>query len=291
MPHNGSWDDLRVALAVADAGSVNAAAKALGLNHATVLRRINAFERRRGFTLFERSARGASVAPSAAAMIERLRAVEAAIDGFERAAAGADGRLSGSLRLTSTDSLVVSLLPPHLAAFRAAYPKMSVTLAATNARLDLGRLDAEMTVRPAQALPENLVGERVGAMRMRVWGSAAYLSAHPSGDPADHVWLGVSELLSRSPVHEWQQLLPKSRIAFRADSFVTLAALARDGIGLACIPDCLATGLTRAAAFSETFETGVWVAAHRDLAETPRILACRRFFAAALRADPVLRAQ
>ncbi|MFV0475695.1 MAG: LysR family transcriptional regulator, partial [Pikeienuella sp.] len=89
MAHNESWDDLRIALAVAEAGSVNAAAKALGLNHATVLRRIAAFERRRGLTLFERNARGARVAPGAAAMIEHLREVEAAIGRFDRAAAGA----------------------------------------------------------------------------------------------------------------------------------------------------------------------------------------------------------
>ena len=89
MALNSIWDDLRIVLAVAEAGSVNAAAKALGLNHATILRRVDAFERGRGMTLFERSARGAVVAEGAAPLIERLKAVEAAVGGFERAAAEA----------------------------------------------------------------------------------------------------------------------------------------------------------------------------------------------------------
>lgn len=290
MAHKENWDDLRIALAVVDAGSINAAAKALGVNHATVLRRMSDFERRRGFTIFEKHPRGARVASSAEAAVESLRAVEAAVIRFERMAAGVGERLSGVLHLTTTDSLAASVLPRHLEAFGAAFPAMTVKLTATNARLNLDRLDAEMTIRPAQSLDERLAGERVGAIRMSVWGAESYLRAHPSRDPAAHLWLGVTDLLSRSPVHAWQERDGK-RIVFYADSFVTLAEMARAGAGLAMLPDCLASGLVRAPGFGEHYEVGVWVAAHRDLAAAPRIATCLRFFADALRADPAIRDQ
>lgn len=294
MAHNSTWDDLRIVLAVAEAGSVNAAAKALGLNHATILRRVDAFERARGVRLFERSARGAVVAEGAAPLIERLKAVEAAVGGFERAAAGfgATGdALTGQLRLTTTDSLAFTVLPRILARFRALHPAMRVELIATNARIDLARLDAELTIRPAGAAPEGLVSEPAGTMRMRVYGSGAYLAENPSRDPAAHRWLGVSALLSRSPAHAWQEGLPSEAIVARADSFVSLAALARSGLGLAMLPDVVAEGLNPAPGFPEHVETRLWVAAHPDLAVSPRVAACLGFFAKALRAEPHFAAQ
>jgi DNA-binding transcriptional LysR family regulator len=48
------WDDLRYVLAVANAGSLAGAARNLGVNHTTVLRRVGAFEKRLGLRLFER---------------------------------------------------------------------------------------------------------------------------------------------------------------------------------------------------------------------------------------------
>jgi DNA-binding transcriptional LysR family regulator len=52
--HRIDWDDLRYVLAVAEHGSLAAGARALGVNHTTVLRRINAFESAQAVRLFER---------------------------------------------------------------------------------------------------------------------------------------------------------------------------------------------------------------------------------------------
>ena len=49
---NNNWDDIRFVLAVAETGSLNAAAQLLGVTHATVLRRVAAFEARHGKTIF-----------------------------------------------------------------------------------------------------------------------------------------------------------------------------------------------------------------------------------------------
>ena len=288
MAHNENWDDIRFALAVAEAGSVNAAAKRLGVNHATVLRRIAGFEAATGVALFEKSARGYSVSPAARPVLDAMRGVEAAVGRFGRMAAGETERISGPVQLTSTDSLAMTLLPRHVAAFGAAHPELSITMISTNARLSLARLDAEVAIRPAQALPEDMIGERVGVMRMRVYGSPEYLSKNPSADPAAHRWLGVSELLSRSPVYGWQAKLPPDRIAFRSDSFLTLAAQARAGMGLVMAPNVAAEGLAPAPGFDDELTTGVWVAAHPDLYDAPRIALCRNWFIDALSKEPEL---
>ncbi|MDX1576662.1 MAG: LysR family transcriptional regulator, partial [Kiloniellales bacterium] len=68
-PDDLDWDDLRIALAVAETGSLSAAARSLGLSHSTVLRRLSAFEAKIGVRLFERQPRG--YAPTAAGLEAR----------------------------------------------------------------------------------------------------------------------------------------------------------------------------------------------------------------------------
>lgn len=284
MMHNWDWNDLRFVLAVAEAGSANAAAKSLGVNHATVLRRIDRFEASTGLTLFRRSSLGYEVRPDAYAMIEALRNVGVSIRSLERIAKGEGERISGPVRITTTDSLAFSVMPRLVADFQATHPQISITLLSTNALLDLGRMDADMTVRPSQSMPEGILCERAATMALRIYGRPSYVESLSAEE--EPRWLGVSELLSRSPAFAWQSNLPPDRIVFRADSFVSLAALAREGAGLAMIPDLLADGLVRAPRFSQRLDVGVWVGAHPDVSEIPRIALCRRWFAKALADDP-----
>ncbi|MHA1549670.1 MAG: helix-turn-helix domain-containing protein, partial [Alphaproteobacteria bacterium] len=53
-----NWDEIRTAWMVARHGSLSAAASALGVHHATVLRHVNALEARLGVRLFQRHSRG-----------------------------------------------------------------------------------------------------------------------------------------------------------------------------------------------------------------------------------------
>lgn len=277
-PHK--WDDLRYVLAVADAGSVNAAASTLGVNHATILRRIASFEAAHSISVFQKSATGYRVSDEFQPIIEAIRGVNASVDALERVIAGKGERLDGVVRMTSTDSLCRTVLPPILRNFHQAHPDLTIALSATNARLNLSKLDAEITVRPAKTLPPDLTGHKVARMEFRVFGTANYLSRHPSGNPASHRWLGVTELLARSPVGAWQANLPGDQIVFKADSFVTLADVAETGLGLAMLPDCLGVfseTLTPAPQFPDTLETFIWVATHHDLAASPRIQACAEF--------------
>ena len=129
----GKWDDLRFVLAVAEAGSVNAAASRLGVNHATILRRVAAFEADHATTVFVRNAKGYTVAPDAVAIIDAIRTVEKSVDAMERVISGHGARLDGSVRLTSTDSLCQTVLPPIIRNFHRAHPKLTPALRSMSA--------------------------------------------------------------------------------------------------------------------------------------------------------------
>ncbi|MEJ2029914.1 MAG: LysR family transcriptional regulator, partial [Maritimibacter sp.] len=73
---DADWDDIRFVLAVAREGTLSGAARLLGVNHATVLRRVNGFENRLGVTVFDRTARGYRLAPHRENLLNAMQDME-----------------------------------------------------------------------------------------------------------------------------------------------------------------------------------------------------------------------
>jgi DNA-binding transcriptional LysR family regulator len=168
------WDDLRFVLAVANAGSLAGAARNLNVNHTTVLRRVSAFEKRVGLRLFERLPSGYVLTPGGEELIAAARHLEDTIIKVERKLAGQDARLSGSLRVTTTDTLMASILPRMLAEFRAAHSGVQIEIAVSNLMFNLSKRDADVAIRPAKDPPETLVGRRMAKVAFAIYGSPDY---------------------------------------------------------------------------------------------------------------------
>lgn len=277
MTHRVDWDDLRFALAVADGGSVAAAARRLSVNHTTVLRRIHAFERAHKIRLFDRLPTGYALTAEGEQLAVAARSIDDTVATLERRISGQDLKLEGVIRMTTTDTFMGSILPPHLASFRAKHPRITIELALTNTRLNLTKRDADVAVRPAKAPPAPLIGRRVSDVAFAVYGADDYLAAQPCNNLKDHAWLAGDELLANSPVASWMHdHVPDARIAFRADSFVALSHAVEAGLGIAALPCCLAdkiTTLKRIYGPVENLSTGLWLLTHRDLANAARIRA------------------
>jgi DNA-binding transcriptional LysR family regulator len=278
--HNESWDDLRFLLAVADAGSVNAAARKLGVNHATVLRRLAAFEARHGMMIFDRSAQGHRLRPGFEPVVAALRQIDGAVSAVDRLLAGRGARVRGAVRITSTDTFCTAVLPPVLAAIATREPDLEFELLCSNAHLDLSRMDAEIAVRPAPALPEGLSGEIAAEL-----GFVAVEAA--SGGASD--WLGYKGALAATVAGRWVTAYLDTtggRPKMLGDSFLVLRDMASAGMGRTVIPACLAgpgSGLRRLDLLPAPLTVPIWVACHEDLSHVPRIRTVMRAVRKALR--------
>jgi len=280
------WDDLRFVLAVADRGSLAGGARALGVNHTTVLRRINAFEEKLGLRLFDRLPTGYVLTAGGEELMAAARRIDDTVAGLERTLAGQDLKLSGTLRVTTTDTLMASLLPEVIAGFRAVHPRIVVEIAVSNAHFTLTRRDADVAVRPAAAVPETLVGRNVGVVAAAVYAAPLYLERNPpDGTPDDgHAWLAPDDSLSATAIGRWMRRVPEERIAARADSLVALRDLALTGLGLTALPCYLgdaSPGLQRVAGPLPEAETALWVLTHEHLRHTARVRAFTDFAASA----------
>lgn len=271
--HRDNWDDLRFFLAVAEAGSVSGAARSLGVNHATVLRRIAALEARTGAALFDRTARGYDLPAGRARVLEAARDVEAAIQSLGRALHGAQAPLSGEVRVTSTDSFCQYVLPPIVAELVAEAPDLRITLLCSNAHSDMGRIQAEIAVRPALTLPEDLTGESPARL-----GFAAYRAKAGQGRSVEG-WLGMTGPLARSAPGRWlAERADTPAPGGSADSFLVLREMAAAGLGIAILPVYLGRGDARLDHLPKAMppiSVPVWVASHADLADVPRIALLR----------------
>ena len=105
------WDDLRLFLAVARAGSLAGAARMLGVTHSTVFRRIGAFEARLGARLFNRLPSGYALTAAGEEMRDSVLRIEEEIAALALKVTGQDQRPSGTIRITATDLLAVA--PPY----------------------------------------------------------------------------------------------------------------------------------------------------------------------------------
>ena len=280
-----AWDDLRLVLAVAEQGSLAAAARVLGVNHTTVLRRVNAVEAAQGVRLFERLPGGVALTAAGEEVRDAARAMAEAAAAIERRLAGRDLRLAGSLRVTTTDTLMAAVLPGILADFRAAHPDVTVEVSTAHAVANLTRRDADVAIRPSRDPPEILVGRRVAGIAFARYARAADAPGW-RGAAADPPWLGLDDSLAATALGRWLRGMPGARVVLRADSLLALAQAAAAGLGVAPLPCYLGDatpGLARLdpAPLAEV-ESALWVLTHPDLRRTARVRAFTDFAARAL---------
>jgi molybdate transport repressor ModE-like protein len=279
------WNELRLVLAVARAGSLTQAAKALGLDHSTVFRRLRALEERIGVRLFERLPGGAYQATAAgdrmAAAAERMEDEALAL---ERDIAGRDHRLSGRLRVTSSETLAYRLLTGQLAAFRKAHPGVVVELAIDNRVLSLSRREADIALRPVRPREGDLWGRKLADIAWTVYGRRDRLAGEDAPASADrlcrHPLIGWDDGAARIGAAAWlERVAPDGAVVFRTSSLIGQLVAAKAGIGLAVLPCYLGDtepDLVRALP-SPVAELGteLWIVTHKDLRRTARV---RAFF-------------
>jgi DNA-binding transcriptional LysR family regulator len=262
------WDDLRFVLAVADSGSLNRAASALRVNRTTVLRRINAFERKHGVRLFERLPSGYTLTDAGNEILAAARGFENAIVSIERKLAGQDLRAEGLVRVTTTDTLLTSVLAAPLATFKQKQPGITLDVTTSNAFANLSKRDADVAIRPAIDPPEFLMGRRISAVAFAVYAASTL-------DASAERWIGPDDTLAGTSVARWMRsAMPSVRPDIRADSLVSMRELCAAGAGVAALPCYLGDSdarLVRVRPPIAEMTTALWVLTHPDLARTARV--------------------
>lgn len=270
-----NWNDLKLVLAIARAGTLGGGATTLSINHSTAFRRLNALEEKIGVRLFERLP-GGVYRPTAegervAAAAERI---ETEADAVDREVTGRDQRLSGSLRVTSSETLAYSVLTRQLARFRAAHPGIVVELVVDNRILSLSRREADIALRVTRPKEPDLFGRKLADLAWTVYAAPGLAAGGVEGK--DFVGWGA-EVTGIAAADWLAEKVPANRIVYRANSLINQFTAAKAGIGLVLLPCYLGDpepGLVRVIDTPvRELTRELWIVTHADLRKTARVRA------------------
>lgn len=276
------WNDLRHFLAVARHGSTVAAAKALGVSQSTVQRRLAELERRIGRALVIRQATGYRLTELGEALRPDAEAVENAVIAFERRLAAAGQDLTGTIRVTCPEPLVVRMTAsPLLDRFYERYPGLRVEFVMSDGYLDLGKGEADIAIRAGEQIDPVLVGRKISDSPWGVYASRGYVARHGRpetvADIARHAVVGLDGALSDHRAARWlRSVAPDARIAARNSSIPGVIYAVKSGVGLATLPTALGDGesdLVRVLGPLPDLATHWYLLTHPDLRKTPRVSA------------------
>jgi DNA-binding transcriptional LysR family regulator len=265
------WQDLRHLLALASSGSLSAAARLLGVEHATVARRIAGLEEAMGLRLVDRRGRQLTLTPEGervAKIAQRMEVEAEALAHIRNAAGGVEGEVT----LSVPPSYAAARLMPPLATVRAEHPGLRLRIIGETRYVSLERREADIAIRLQRPEKGDFTVRRIDSFAMRLYASPHYLR-----DRAASAWefIAYDEAMDAAPQQRWLKARAgASGYALRASSLDMQAAFARLGCGLAMLPDFFAAddpALQAAEPDVEPFYREVWMTVHSDIKDVPSI--------------------
>lgn len=259
-----NWDDVRIFLAVARSGQILGASKRLGLNHATVSRRIAALEEALGARLFRRMTTGSELTPAGQRFVGVAERMEADMIAARADLADEGDEVSGTVRIGAPDGFGVSFLAPHLGELCARHRDLSVQLVPVPRSFSLSRREADIAITVERPTEGRLIAAKLVDYSLRLYASRAY--AEEVGLPASrddlagHRLIGYVDDLVISPSLDYaQEFLPNWDARYEISSALGQVEAVRSGAGIGILHTYIAR-------------------AHPDLVEITVIPAIRRAY-------------
>jgi len=293
MNDDADWDGARIVLALADTGSLSAAAGKLGLSTSTVSRRLDAIERALGVSLFVRSPEGAVLTRAGEDLLPYARALAQHAMAYQQAATDLERRVAGAVRLGVPPGFVEYYLGAHLHELLTAYPELDLEISTARDLEDLARREADLVIRLERPTQAELISQLLGVADDAVLAAPAYLER--LADTADVTWIMWTQDVGTKPATKWlDEHVPASTVRLRFSTITGIVAAVRAGAGVALLPAHLqrAEGLVDAAPYvfarlpAPIPPREIYLVAHQAVRSALRVAAVWEFIASRAAARP-----
>jgi DNA-binding transcriptional LysR family regulator len=179
--------DLRVFVRIIDAGSISAAARALGMPKSSVSRSLVRIEARVGAMLVERSTRRLRLTDAGLLLQRHARRILEEVGEAEDAIAGLVGVPRGTLRVSAPPSFAAGPLAPMLPGFVARYPELRLVLSFDNQPIVVLPDDIDVAIRTGALPDSDLVARRIARTELWVCASPGYLATQGTPTTVDEL--------------------------------------------------------------------------------------------------------
>ncbi|MBU9697112.1 LysR family transcriptional regulator [Rhodobacteraceae bacterium HSP-20] len=276
-----TWDEIRTAYQVARLGTVSGAAEILGVHHATVIRHIDALEKRLGTRLFQRHARGYTPTEAGADLLAVAQTTDEQFAQLASRIKGFGETVAGELVVTSISGMG-ALLVPVLTRFQTQYPDVLLRFLTDMRvfRLDYGEAHVAIRAGAAPEEPDNVV-QPLARIRTGLYAARSYAEAHgiptSEADFPAHRFVGPDNADNRAPFNRWlRDNVPLDRITFRATEMAAMDTAVRQGLGIGFLSAFRAEAdpdLVEVMPPRPEWDAPLWIVTHVDLHRTRKVQA------------------
>jgi DNA-binding transcriptional LysR family regulator len=232
------WDDLQLFLAIAETGSLSAAARRLRLGQPTVSRRLAALEYTLGAGLFRRSVDGASLTVAGERLLAPARKMAEWAGEAGRAAEKVDQTPRGLVRVTASPFVSFDFLAPFAGWVAQKHPGLRLEVLSSMQYLDLSRGEADLALRIKAPSQEDLKLVFALELENAVFVSRALAAKLPRRPRFEHIpWLAWAPPFDAMPPNpQLEAAIPNFVASFTSDNFLVNVSAAEAGLGAMVLP-------------------------------------------------------
>ena len=294
------WDDLRFFLAVAAAGSLSAAARELGVNTTTVLRRIASLEEALQARLFERLRSGYALTQEGTRLMETLEPVDQRLTSLSRDFQAGATSLQGTVRLGVSDIIASGFVAPSLGRFRAEKPDIALDVVTDPSLTGPGAAprvlnalrDVDLALRLARPTQGDMLVRKLGDVAYGLYATPSYIERFGtvpiSGDLSGHQIVGFSpDDRPLGPVWWLSRAERNARVIMRSSNAAVRLGTVMADEALAALPCFEADRLSRLERIAGPDLIGgleLWLLTRSDLAQLGHVRAVMDFLVAEVKA-------
>jgi DNA-binding transcriptional LysR family regulator len=265
--HRFEWDDLRFFLGVCRHKTVSAAGQQLGVDHATVSRRVARLEHALNTKLFEHRPTGFVPTPAGTRLQRMAEVVEASINACETELSDVDSALEGVVRIGAPDCFAAYFLAPRLAAFCKAHPKLHIDLLSATNCSSVSQREVDILIGSSLPIEGRIISRKLTDYHAGLFASQDYVE---NRSPIR----SMTDVLSDGYVSDFDAMFADqadfalvSRAKFRCANVLPLLQAVREGSAIAMLPSYVAyqdDALVPVLPAKINFRKSLYVLTHED---------------------------
>lgn len=240
-----NWDDVRVFLAVARTGQILAASKRLGLNHATLSRRLTSLEEALKTRLFIRRTNGCELTAEGAVFLASAERMETEMLAAQANLGHTDTAIAGTVRVGAPDGFGVSFLAPRMGRLIERHPELKIQLVPVPRSFSLSQREADIAITLERPEQGRLVSSKLTDYTLGLYASGDYLAQRGKPEDIDalkaHPRIGyVEDLIFTASLNFSGEVMRSWDAGFEISTAIGQTEAVRSGAGIGILHDYIA---------------------------------------------------
>ena len=240
-----NWDDVRMFLAVARSGQILSASRRLGINHATLSRRITALEEALKTRLLIRRTNGCELTPEGEVFSRAAERMETEMLAAQSDIGRVDSAVAGTVRIGAPDGFGVAFLASHLGTLTRRYPALKIQLVPVPRAFSLSQREADIAITVERPEQGRLISSRLTDYTLGLYASRGYLAENGTPQTVEDLKaqrrIGyVEDLIFTASLNFTGEIMRSWDAGFEISSATGQTEAVRSGAGVGTLHDYIA---------------------------------------------------